>query len=63
MRDTAGEVRTDLKEIYSYERPPRTYIQQLCVATQYSLKDLPGAMDDRDGWREKVREIRAVSST
>ena len=36
-------------------RPTRTYIQQLCVDTGCSLEDLPGAMDDRDGWRERVR--------
>ena len=28
-----------------------------------SLEDLLGEMDDRDGWREKAREIRAVSTT
>ena len=31
-------------------RLARTYIQQLCADTGYSLEDLPGAMDDRDGW-------------
>ena len=39
-------------------RPARSYIQQLCTDTGYSLEDLPGAVDDRDGWRERVREIR-----
>ena len=43
-------------------RPARTYIQQLCADTGSSLEDLPGAMDDRDGWWEKVREIRASSA-
>ena len=37
-------------------RPARTYIQQLCADTGYSLEDLPGTMDDRDGWRERGRE-------
>ena len=32
-------------------RPARTYIQQFCADTGYSLEDLPGAMDARDGWR------------
>ena len=41
------------------ERPARTYVQQLCANTGCSLEDLSGAMDDRDGWRERVREIRA----
>ena len=30
-------------------RPARTYIQQLSADIGYSLEDLPGAMDDRDG--------------
>ena len=40
-------------------RPTRTYIQQLCVNTGRSLEDLPEAMDDREGWRERFRDIRA----
>ena len=41
-------------------RPARTYIQQLCEDTGCSLEDLPGAMNDREKWREKVRDIRAA---
>ena len=37
-------------------RPATTYIQQLCADTGCSPEDLLGAMDDRVGWREKVRE-------
>ena len=44
-------------------RPPRTDVQQLCGDTGCSLEDLPGAMDDRDGLRERVREIRASGLT
>ena len=44
-------------------RPTRTYIQQLCANTRCNLEDLLGTMDDRDGWRERVREIHACSST
>ena len=40
-------------------RPARTSIQQLCANTGCSLE----AMDDRDGWREMDREIRASSAT
>ena len=40
-------------------QPARTYIKQLCADTGYSLEDLQGAMDNRDEWRERVREIRA----
>ena len=44
-------------------RPAKTYIQQLCVDTGCSLEDLPGAMDDRERWRERVREIGADGTT
>ena len=44
-------------------RPDWTYLQQLCADTGYSLKDVPGAMDDRNGMRQRVREIRAGSVT
>ena len=44
-------------------RPARTYIQQLCADTGCSLENLPGAMDDRDGWCEVVKEIHACSVT
>ena len=47
----------------SVGRPARTYIQQLCADTGYSLEDLLEAMDDRDGWRERAREICAYSTT
>ena len=42
-------------------RPDRTNIQQLCADTRCSLEDLLGVIDDRDGWRERVREIHAGS--
>ena len=44
-------------------RPARTNQQQLCVDTGCSLEDLPGAMDVKDGWQERVREIRASGVT
>ena len=44
-------------------RPARTYIQQLCVDTGCSPEDLPKAIDDREGWRERVRNNRADSAT
>ena len=37
-------------------RPFRTYIQQ---DTECSPEDLLEAMNDRKGWRERVRDIRA----
>ena len=44
-------------------RPARTYVQQLCADTGCSLEDLPEAMDDREGWRERVRDILADGAT
>ena len=43
-------------------RPARTYIQQLCEDTGCCPEDLPRAMDDREEWRERVRDIRATST-
>ena len=40
-------------------RPAWTYIQQLCEDTGCSSEDLPEAMNDREKWRERVRDIRA----
>ena len=40
-------------------RPVRTYIQQLCEDMGFSPEDQPGAMNDREKWRERVRNIHA----
>ena len=44
-------------------RPVWTYLQQLCADTGCSPEDLPKAMNDREVWRETVRNIRADSVT
>ena len=44
-------------------RPARTDIQQLCADTGCSPEDLLEAMDDREGWRERVRDIPADAAT
>ena len=44
-------------------RPARTYIQQLCKDTECSPEDLPEAMNDREKWRERVRDIHAGGTT
>ena len=44
-------------------RPARTYIQQLCDDTGYNPEDLPEAMNDRETWRERARDIRASRTT
>ena len=40
-------------------RPARNYIQQLSSYKGCISEDLPEAMDDREGWRERVRDICA----
>ena len=44
-------------------RPAQTYIQQLWADTGCSPEDLPKAMDDREEWWERVKNIRADSTT
>ncbi len=44
-------------------RPARTYIQRLCEDTGCCPEDLPEAMNDREKWRERVRDIRTTSTT
>ena len=44
-------------------RPARTYIQQLCEDTECSPEDQPEAMNDREKWREMVRDICASGTT
>ena len=43
--------------------PARTYIQQFCADTGYRLEDRLGAMDERDGWRERATEVRVGNVT
>ena len=45
------------------EWPARTYIQQLCEDTGCNPEDPPEAMNDREKWRERVRDIRASGTT
>ena len=44
-------------------QPARTYIQQLCEYTGCSPEDLPEAMNDREKWWERVRDICASGTT
>ena len=44
-------------------RPARTYIQQLCEDTGSNPEDLPEAMNDREKWRERVRDISDGGTT
>ena len=72
MQDTAGETRTSSCDILlwtpSYGRTKVgwlaiTYIHQLCENTGCSPEDLPGAMNDKEKWRERIRDIRASGTT
>ena len=44
-------------------QPARTYIQQLCEDMGCSLEDLPEAMNDREKWQERVRDIHVGGTT
>ena len=44
-------------------RPVRAYVRQLCADSECSPEDLPEAMDDRERWREMVRDIHADGAT
>ena len=44
-------------------RLARTYIQQLWEDTRCSPENLPEAINDREKWRERVRDIRAGGTT
>ena len=43
-------------------RPAQTYIQQLYEDTRCSPEDLSEAINDREKWRERVRDIHASST-
>ena len=52
------------KQILGYkETRLRTYIQQRCEDMGYSPEDLPEAMNDKEKWRERVRDICASGKT
>ena len=44
-------------------QPAQTYIQQLCEDTGCNPEDLPEAMNNREKWRERVRDICAGGMT
>ena len=62
-----GHMRGSIVEHHLWARPcfsmSWTYIQQLCEDTGCSPEDLPEAMNDREEWRERVRDIHAGGMT
>ena len=48
--------------IYTFALEPIYNIQHHCANSGYRLQDHPEAMDDREAWRERVREICAGSA-
>ena len=44
-------------------RPARTYIEHLCEDTECSPEDQPEAINDREGWQERVSDICADGTT
>ena len=44
-------------------RPTRTYIQHLYDDTRCSPEDMPEAMNEREKWRERVRDVRVNDMT
>ena len=49
--------------MYNLYGPPHMAEQQLCENTRCNPEDLPEAMNDREKWRERVRNIRASGTT
>ena len=50
------------QDLFRIARTARTYIQQLCEDMGCCPEDLPRAMNEREEWRERVRDIRATST-
>ena len=40
----------------STDQPAKTFIHKVCADIGCSLEDLPGAMNDRDGWSERQKQ-------
>ena len=53
-----GPLHTDVQVLADQQE-----LEQLCADAGYSQEDLLNAMDVRDEWRERLREIRASSTT
>jgi len=38
----------------------KTYIDLICEDTRLNAEDLPTAMQDRNGWKQRIRIARAI---
>ena len=47
----------------SVQKQDDQHEHELCEDTGCCPEDLPRAMNDREEWRERVRDIRATSAT
>ena len=69
MQDIAGEAGTCSLVMYSYgpphmaEQKQDDQLEHFCEDTGCSPEDLPEAMNEREKWRERVRDIRAGGTT
>ena len=49
-------------DVQEWDDQHELYIQQLCEDTGCNPEDLPEAMNDREKWRETVREVSAQAA-
>ena len=60
VRFSYGHLHMDMPVLANQQRP---ILHKLCVNIAYNLEDLPGVMDDRERWRQRVKELHAVFAT
>ena len=61
MQVTAGEARAQGRA--NVTQQAETYLHQLFVDAKGSEEDVSEAMDDKDGWHERVKKPYAASVT
>ena len=66
--DTAGEAITNLQVTFFHRSklmdvPVNADQQELWANSGCNFENLPEVMNDEDGWRNRISEIRAVSMT
>ena len=56
----AEQKQNDQKQNDQHEHTFKNYVR---IRDMWGPKDLPEAMNDREKWQERVRDIRATSTT